>query len=405
MPMRMTVQVVLIGFYWVFCTQGVMAARFVLPQNGDTVVGHLQLAQVRASDTLPDVARRNNVGFNEIHMANPGIDAWMPNSKAVSTGLSGKNGTVVIPSVFILPPKPWEGIVVNLAEMRLYYFPPVKKNRPAVVKTYPLAIGQDNLRTPMGVFRITDKIDKPSWTVPASVIAEQGLSRYGDRRIVPGGDDENPLGEQALMLDEPGYLIHGTNKPYSIGRRVSRGCLRMYPEDIDELFSEVARGTVVRIINQTFKVGKRRGMVYVEAHRSNYANGNNESENFTALVAGVVAIAPQKTMAPQAWQRLNRIASQYSGIPVPLVGLHDSPDLKQHWFVRLRAFSGAGSFQSMEQLLQRSFLPYLKINCSNGPQSCITIGPLENRHFADAAVDFLGTKLVATPAITSAPQP
>jgi len=437
--MRITVLLVLVEFCWVFYAQGVMAARFVLPQNGDTVVGHLQLGEVRGSDTLPDVARRYNVGFNEIIRANPGMDAWMPNpepdnGRLLGTGVSGsgmpgsgisrsgdsspdksspatpgahtsgKNGVVLIPSVFILPPKPWEGIIVNLAEMRLYYFPPAKKNQPALVKTYPLAIGQDNLRTPMGVFHITDKIDKPSWTVPASIVAEDGLSRYGHRRIVPGGDDENPLGEHALMLDEPGYLIHGTNKPYSIGRRVSRGCLRMYPEDIDELFSEVARGTVVRIINERFKVGRRHGMVYVEAHYSNYVDGINDSENFTALVSGVIAQAPQTTITPRQWRRLNRIASQYSGLPAPFISLRDAPDLRQQWYVRLRKSSDMAQSQPVEQLLQRLLLPYAKYHCSDSLPSCATVGPLENRHFAEAAVEVLGAQWVADPAITSVPR-
>ncbi|NOZ51893.1 MAG: L,D-transpeptidase family protein [Gammaproteobacteria bacterium] len=383
---------VLLGFCWVFCSQGVTAARYVIPENGDTVVGYLQLGEMRRSDTLPDIARRYNLGFNEINIANPGMDAWVPDHKRA----------VLIPSAFILPPKPWKGIIINLAEMRLYYFPPTKKNQSAVVQTYPLAIGQASWRTPLGIFQITEKIEKPSWTVPASIIAEDAsLSRYGNRRIIPGGDEENPLGEYALMLNASGYLIHGTNKPYSIGRRVSRGCLRMYPEDIDALFDEVTRGTTVRIISQSFKVGKRQGVVYVESHHSNYVDNEHESENFTSLVSGVITLAPQQKITTREWRRLNQIAAEYSGIPVPFVNLMTSSGNKQQWQVKLREFSGDGQLQPVEQLLKRLFLPYVKDNCSNNQQSCVTIGPLDNRSFAEATVDLLGAKLIANPAIKS----
>jgi len=290
------------------------ASSYRLPDNGDNVVGKLQFQAITAGETLVDIARRYNVGYNEIVAANPEINPWVPDARR----------RVIIPTQFILPPKPWKGVVVNLPEMRLYYFPPVTQFSDRRVITVPLSIGKINWSTPTGNFFIRDKIKHPSWTVPESVIAEHGLERYGNRRIIPPLDEENPLGAFAILLNETGYLIHGTNRPFSIGRRVSHGCLRLYPEDIEYLFDYLERDMPVRIINEPYKVGIRKNTIYVETHKSLDEDVNRRGINMTPIVSDIVSYIPGLVVPKDTWRLLNRIISDASGLPTPLLKLPPS---------------------------------------------------------------------------------
>ena len=254
------------------------AGIYSLPVNGDTVVGAVQYKVVSEQETLLDIARQYGLGINEIAAANPGINPWVP----------GKNDRVIIPTFFVLPPKPWKGIIVNLPEMRLYYFPPEETFSEQRVITMPLSIGKLNWQTPVGDFFVKEKIKHPSWTVPQSIVSAHGLEKYGNRRVIPAGDEDNPLGDYAILLNEAGYLIHGTNKPFSIGLRVSHGCIRLYPEDIDRLFDYVNRGVPVRIINQPNKVGKRGGTLYVETHAVLQEDSDKNGLNITPVVKAVI---------------------------------------------------------------------------------------------------------------------
>lgn len=299
--------------------QDSQASIFQLPTNGDNVVGVLQYQVVSGTETLLDVARRYNVGYNEIVAANPGINPWLP----------GDGRRIVIPSQFILPSKPWEGIVVNLPEMRLYYFPPTTQFSDRRVITMPLSIGKINWSTPAGNYRVKEKIKHPSWSVPESVIAENGLERYGNRRIIPPLDEENPLGSYAILLNEPGYLIHGTNKPYSIGMRVSHGCLRLYPEDIAVLFDYIERGMPVRIINQPHKVGKRKNTIYVETHKVLAEDVDRHGTNISPIVSEMVRRVSGTKVPDDIWRHLDRVISDASGLPTPLLKLPDTELGKQ----------------------------------------------------------------------------
>ena len=247
-----------------------------LPTNGDTVVGQFQHAILSASDTFADVARVYDVGFNELIAANPKVDPWLP----------GEGTQLVIPSQYVLPNAPWKGIVVNIAEMRLYYFPPAQANQTPLVYTFPIGIGRDNWETPLGDFKVIEKMDNPIWTVPQSVLDEAKRQGRQIPAVVPPGPD-NPLGEHALMLDAPGYLIHGTNKPLTIGRRVSHGCLRLYPEDVEQLIHRVPRGIPVKIIDQPIKVGRKDDVLYVEIHPPLKKVKNGEMELRTNVVAAM----------------------------------------------------------------------------------------------------------------------
>lgn len=217
-----------------FIVQPSMAARYELPSDGSSVVGSKQFVIARFEDTFADLAERYNLGYQEMLDANPGVDAWLP-----------KVGTSIqIPTQFTLPEGPKTGVVINLAELRLYYFPAGTR----YVYTYPVGIGREGWSSPSGTTRITEKVANPSWFPTPSIRAEHAAD--GDplpSRVPPGPD--NPLGPYKIRLGQSTYLIHGSNKKFGIGTRTSHGCFRMYNHDIEEFFSRVPAGTTVRIIN------------------------------------------------------------------------------------------------------------------------------------------------------------
>lgn len=226
---------------------------FAFDPERDDVVGELQVTRARAEDTLSDIARRFNVGYDEIIRANPGVDPWLP-----------REGTeVVLPTRFVLPSGPRKGIVINLAALRLYYFPPRKPGEPQTVVTHPIGIGLVGWSTPVGTTKVTSKIADPWWFPPASVRKEHAAE--GDplpAKVAPGPD--NPLGRHAMLLGWKSYLIHGTNKPYGVGMRASHGCVRMYPEDIAQLFGDIAVGTPVTVVNQPLLYGWQGDNLYLQ---------------------------------------------------------------------------------------------------------------------------------------------
>ncbi|MGI9320887.1 MAG: L,D-transpeptidase family protein [Thiogranum sp.] len=289
--------------------------RFLLPPEGVDIVGNVQVTAARHEDTLLDIARRYDLGYEEIIAANPGVDPWLP----------GKDTNVVLPTQFILPGQEREGLVLNLASMRLFYFPKPEPGQPAEVITHPIGIGREGWRTPQGTTRITQKIEKPAWTVPESVRREH--VRQGDPlpQIVPPGPD-NPLGEFAMRLSRPQYLIHGTNKPWGVGIRVSHGCVRLYPEDISRLFPQVPVGTPVRIINEPYVVGRHDGLLYLEAHAPLSEDARRWKGSLEPMQKAVETKAADFTVEVN-WQKARKIAGQARGIPLP-VG-PGSPDLAE----------------------------------------------------------------------------
>ncbi len=233
------------------------AESFPLPAPGSDVIGELRTATPGQHDTLLDIARANGLGYEEMTNANPGVNAWLP----------GVGTTIVLPKQRLLPRAPHEGIVINLPEHRLYWFPPALAGQQPVVWTFPVSIGKMDWNTPLGVTRIVNKIKDPTWTPPPSVREEH--ARHGDvlPAIVPAGPD-NPLGRFAMRLGIPGgaYLIHGTNRPAGVGMQVTHGCMRLYPEDIERLFQMVPVNTPVMIVNQPYKWGWHDGQLLIEVH-------------------------------------------------------------------------------------------------------------------------------------------
>jgi L,D-transpeptidase ErfK/SrfK len=215
--------------------------------HGD-ILGELRQTVTWKTDNLLDIARAENLGLIEIIAANPGVDPWLP----------GAGTELVLPSAHILPSGPRQGIVVNLAELRLYYYDPERGPM-----TFPIGVGRDGFGTPVGSTKVTRKAADPTWYPTAGKRADDPTLPAA----VPPGPD-NPLGEFAVYLGWPTYLIHGTHKPDGVGRRVSRGCIRMYPEDIAFLYRRVPVGTPVRTVVEPVKVGRSNGHVYIEVHPS-----------------------------------------------------------------------------------------------------------------------------------------
>lgn len=226
--------------------------------HDEEVFGIARYHVVRSDDEiLTYKAIDYDIGYNELVDANPEIDPWYP----------GKGKKALIPTFWVLPEYPedilkrhGQLIVINLAEMRLFYIK--EKDHKKIVLTFPIGIGSEGFDTPTGVFTIIEKKENPTWIVPKSIREKDPTL---PERVPPGPD--NPLGEYALRLSNPSYLIHGTNKPLGIGRRVSHGCIRLYPEDIKVLYNLTKVGTPVYITYQPVKIGKKAGRYYLEYHR------------------------------------------------------------------------------------------------------------------------------------------
>ncbi|MCK5769292.1 L,D-transpeptidase family protein [Algiphilus sp.] len=229
--------------------------RYVMPPDGDDLVGAIETVPASAEETLLDVARRHDLGQTEIVLANPDVDRWLP----------AESAPILLPSRYILPAAERRGVVLNLPEFRLYHFVPAQDGQPAMVETYPVSVGRMDWKTPLGTTEIIRKQEDPAWHPPASIREEAAARGESLPAYVPPGPD-NPLGRHALRLGIPGYLLHGTNKPWGVGMQVTHGCVRLYPEHIARLFGSVAVGTPVQIVDQPLKAGWWSGELYLEVH-------------------------------------------------------------------------------------------------------------------------------------------
>ena len=292
------------------------AAQYPLTDAEALMFGDTETITAHGEDTLPDLARRYGLGYEEILRANPGVDTWLP----------GEGTTIVIPGQRLLPPGPREGIVVNLPEHRLYYFPKPKKGETPQVITYPVSIGKMDWSTPLGKTRVIDKRKNPTWSPPESVRKEH--EERGDPlpAIVKAGPD-NPLGAYAMRLDiHPGaYLIHGTNNPIAVGMAITHGCIRMYPEDIEALFPLVPMNTPVWLINEPVKVARVGGQVWLEVHPPIDDQGQRaevDLESFYALANAALGETP----AAIHWDFVMENLKESSGLP-QIIGLEIDPDV------------------------------------------------------------------------------
>lgn len=285
------------------------SARYDLHMDQD-IVGALQEHEIDKTQTLMDVARYYNVGYEEMKRINPGVHIWMPKH----------NSKVRIPSRFILPQAKRQGIVINLAEMRLYFFP----KKEAAVYTYPIGIGRSGWETPTASTKVVRKTLNPTWTPPQSIRFEHLEMEDPLPRVIKAGP-QNPLGQFALRLGIPGYLIHGTNKPDGVGMRISHGCIRMYPEDISQLFDLVKVNTQVQIVNQPYKFGIEQGKLFLETH---LAREEQDIQNFTPIVRALMS--KTESADAKAIDKAVEVAKKNDGIPRYLSRL-----IKDDWYLEL----------------------------------------------------------------------
>jgi len=281
---------------------GQLAARS-FEVAGD-LIGELDIASSLRADTLSDLARAYDQGYLEMRWANPGVDPWLP----------GDETEIIVPSLYILPDAPQRGIVVNVPEMRLYFYPKSRRKKELRVSTHPISIGRQQWTTPHGKTKIVQKVKDPNWYPPESIREEHAAEGDPLPKVVPAGPD-NPLGAYKMKLGLPGYLIHGTNRPYGIGMRVTHGCVRMYPKDVEQIFQSVAVGTPVYIVNQPYKVGVARDRVYLEVHPHLAEDDDKFRDQFSHVVELIVARTEGRN-AQLNWQQLRDAISAKSGIPV-----------------------------------------------------------------------------------------
>jgi L,D-transpeptidase ErfK/SrfK len=288
----------------------VNATTYTLANPDDTVVGEDQSVETIYEDTLYDLAAKYSLGSEELIRVNPGVDPWLP----------GAGKTLVVPGRHILPPAPHVGIVVNLPEHRLYYYPKHKRGEPIEVITYPVSIGKMDWRTPLGVTYVIQKQKDPVWIPPESVRKEHAAA--GDPlpgRVEPGPD--NPLGAYAMRLavGKGTYLIHGTNNPIAVGLAVTHGCIRMYPDDVAELFGLIPVGTPVRLINEPVKVAWVDGKLLLEAHPPVNAEGESFEPNIDQFSDLLQAKVGDTTVAIH-WDYAREVLQKADGV-IATVGL------------------------------------------------------------------------------------
>ena len=278
----------------------VVADEFILPKAHD-VIGAVGIVQSSYEDTLLDIGRRYSLGYEEMRRANPDVDMWLP----------GEGTDVKLPTRFVLPQAPRTGIVINIAEYRMYYF--TAQNDLSVVATFPISIGRMDWGTPLGTSSIVRKVRDPAWYPPASIRAEWAADGRVLEATVPPGPD-NPLGEYAMRLSIPGYLIHGTNRPAGVGMRVTHGCIRMYPEDIEWLFPKIPIDTPVEIVNQPHKLGWSGDELLLEVHRP-LEQGEMEEPTLTSIIELYVQVTRDRP-ALVDWELVREVFREQLGIPV-----------------------------------------------------------------------------------------
>ena len=269
--------------------------------KGDDVIGRLASIRLEKGDTLPDIARHFSLGINGVSAANPGVDIWVPEA--------GKR--IMLPLSFILPDAPRKGIVINLATMRLFQFKEDSKS--PTVLTYPVGVGTEERPSPTGQMYVERKAFRPTWHVPASIAKDH--QEKGDplpAAVLPG--PQNPLGEYALYLSKPSYLIHGTNKPASIGLRATNGCIRLYPEDVKKLYENTPVKTPVYIVDQPYLVGQQNEIVYMEVHAP---PEDLDADEFDKLYNKLRTIEKESGRTLD-WSKVKKVLAEARGIPVPI---------------------------------------------------------------------------------------
>lgn len=315
--------------------------RFVL-EDGQDVVGELQVIKAKYQDTFVDIARTYGLGFDELVAANPGVDPWVPQD----------GQTIVLPTRFVLPEAPRQGIVLNIAAKRLFHYRESDDGTQTIVETYPIGIGRAGWATPTGNTTVVSKARDPVWFVPASVRKEHREAGDPLPKQVPPGPD-NPLGAFVLGLGIPGYLIHGTNKPAGVGMRVSHGCVRLFPEDIEYLYEQVDIGSRVRIVNQPFLFGWQDGDLVFEAHALLQEDDRDWHGNVLMHArSSLVSYTDSRRQLDE--DRILKIAHDRRGFPVSVFA--GQPDTKTAIRNARPVFNVVSSDSAVERIADESVL-------------------------------------------------
>lgn len=283
--------------------------RHILPPEINTdLVGSNSSTYISRNETLIDLAVRYQVGYNMIRSANPDVDAWLPDD----------GSKVLLPFSVILPDAPRKGIVINTAEMRLFFYRRDEQNNNTVT-VYPISVGRRDWATPLTETRVTLRVKHPPWYPPESIREEHAARGDFLPKVVPAGPD-NPLGDYLLALAIPSYFIHGTNKRFGIGMQVTHGCIRMYPEHIEELYNLVPINTPVTIVNQPYKVGWKDEKLYLEVHHPLELDGVAQEGNLTGIVNTLSSMLEEQPDILIDWKRVDSAIKNTTGMPV-LIGI------------------------------------------------------------------------------------
>ncbi len=273
----------------------------------EDIIGNLKIYTIKEGETLIDISRRHNLAFPEVMLSNPDIkDPWVLQE--------GK--TIKLPSRHILPSGNREGIIINKGDLRAYFF---KDNN---IYSFPIGIGRAEWDTPIGYAKVTGKKKDPYWTVPKSILEEEP---HWPKVVKPGPD--NPLGTRAIYFSMPGYLLHGTNKPWGVGMRVSHGCIRFYPEGIESLFDMINEGDKVKIIDQKVKAGWQGGVLYLEVHTM-HSYGMEEDEEIKPIIrllpeaAKIIQKRAGIHIAKIDWKRVTEIVRMATGTPEAVLTIY-----------------------------------------------------------------------------------
>lgn len=282
------------------------SSLYPLPPVEEGVVGEVMQTSARHEDTLVSIARQYRTGYEALRAANPEVDAWLP----------GEGTPVTLPTRHILPDAPRKGIVVNMAELRLYHYENDAAGNPRV-GVYSVSIGRDGRETPQATTRVTRKAQNPTWYPPESIRRDHAARGNTLPKVVPPGP-ANPLGNHAIYLGLPSYLIHGTNNPLGLGMQVTNGCVRMYPEDIESIFERVPVGVQVSIVNQPVKAGWSDGVLYVEAHKPLEGEKADWESRVAQLREALMAAVSGRENVSISWEQAETALRESQGLPVPV---------------------------------------------------------------------------------------
>lgn len=295
--------------------------RFEIPSDSSNLVGSLSYIKVSSADTFSDLANQYGIGFDALKYANPQVDPWLP-----------KDGdTVVIPRLYILPDAPHEGIIINIPEKKLYYFPVISGQQKTIVEIYAVSVGRQEWNTPITKTQVTGKLKDPVWYPPKSLRDEHFANGEIYPKVVPPGAS-NPLGQYLLQLDIPSYFIHGTNNRFGIGMQVTRGCIRMYPEDIESIYRRIEKGVPVSIINKTYKIAWKDNVIYLEINSVPEINKQqtieeielfpSDREAVQELIKVRMGMKDQSLELELDWDMIEKIRTETTGIPVAIGYFH-----------------------------------------------------------------------------------